>query len=65
MISAQYKDGRGKWITIPITGVLNVTPERMAFEYCHQHGLSTRVLKEENGKEEVLKTFKRQHKTTT
>lgn len=63
MIVAQYKDGRGKWITIPMTG-LSIAPEKMAFEYCHQHGLNTRVVKEENGKEEILKTFKRQHKAT-
>jgi hypothetical protein len=64
MIVAQYKDGRGKWISIPTTSLTTATPERMAFEYCQQHGLLTRVLKEENGKEEVLKTFKRQHKAT-
>lgn len=60
MINAQYKDGKGKWITIPITS--SISPEKMAFEYAAQHGLSTRVIKEENGKEEILKTFKRQHK---
>lgn len=64
MILAQYKDGDGKWITIPAGGIRSVSPEKMAFEYCQQHGLLTRVVKEENGKEEVLKTFKRQHKTT-
>ncbi len=62
MVIAQYKDGSGKWITIPTAGLGTVTPEKMAFEYCQQHGLLTRVMKEENGKEEVLKTFKRQHK---
>lgn len=63
MVTAQYRDGKGKWVVIPLSG-LNIAPEKMAFEYCHQHGLHTRVVKEENGKEEVLKVFKRQHKST-
>lgn len=63
---AQYQDGTKKWIAIPAIGRQD-NPDRLAYAYCVQHGLVTRVATiteviDKDGKSstevKVLKTFK-------
>lgn len=50
MLTAQFRDSRGKWINIPTAG-LNMSSELLAFNYCKQHGVHTRVAEIAEGKE--------------
>lgn len=63
---AQYQDGTKKWIPIPAIGRQD-NPDRLAYAYCIQHGLVTRVVTitegvDKDGKsfkeEKIVKTFK-------
>ena len=56
---AQFRDERGKWQDLPIADY-RVTPETLAFESAKK-GMYTRVVEFKDGKEEVIRTFKKQH----
>lgn len=54
---AQFRDGQGKWITIPMTA-FNTNLENLAFQYSKQHGVHTRVAELTEGKEaKEIKVF--------
>lgn len=55
----QYKDGKKGWVNIPTIGIPD-NPEVLAYEYCRQHGLSTRVVDIEGKETKTLKEFRRQ-----
>jgi hypothetical protein len=57
MKMAQYKDGRGNWINIPAIGIPQ-NPENLAYQYCLQHGLLTRVVDINGSEVKVTKEFK-------
>lgn len=50
MLVAQFRDSKGKWITIPTAGI-NSSTDALAFQYCKQHGVHTRVADLVEGKE--------------
>jgi hypothetical protein len=57
MRTAQFRDGNGRWLDIPSVGVVE-NPDNLAWHYCKQHGIRTRIV-EVNGKEvKVLKEIK-------
>lgn len=47
---AQFRDGQGKWVNIPMTG-FTTNVEGLAFQYSKQHGCHTRVADIVEGKD--------------
>ena len=54
---AQFRDGQGKWINIPMTS-FNTNVDSLAFQYSKQHGVHTRVAELVEGKDpKEIKVF--------
>lgn len=58
----QYKDSKRGWLNIPTIGI-PANPEVLAYEYCRQHGLSTRVVDIDGKEEKVIRTYNRQKRS--
>jgi hypothetical protein len=64
MKKAEFRNEKGKWVAI---NILNQTadPQQTAFNHCRQFNVATRVVDNNNGKDEVLHEFRCQKKART